>query len=292
MKKVFILGLMWISFFPLFCNTLSDDEVNTLKKTSRVDPKKVVDGYVCFEGFDFPNYAPETGGIQAMLDATLTLLQNEYGASGHPFVFVGHSQGGLRALAMSTYLKRKDPALYKQLRGVITLSGIDKGLELLENNGNTFRSKLYNDVRILTNGVYGVCKVFVYTPKDPVSGFIFDEFIKESIAAAANTLAMFIVGDWVEDTKGYAYPILHGEGWDQYAQVRDMVPQSSFIQNNVLVENSKIYQHKNKKESYKAIEWRNGWLGIKYPCIATKYRPVYIRTNEVSMKVDKDLPIK
>jgi hypothetical protein len=38
---------------------------------------------------------------------------------------VGHSQGGLRALAMSTYLKREDPELFKQLKVAITLSGID-----------------------------------------------------------------------------------------------------------------------------------------------------------------------
>ena len=121
MKKIIISSFMLIICL-FFCNKLNCEESTSLEETARIKIKNNVDGYVYFQGFDFDGYSSETGGIQEMLDATLTLLQNEYGASGHPFVFVGHSQGGLRALAMSTYLKRKDPALYKQLRGVITLS--------------------------------------------------------------------------------------------------------------------------------------------------------------------------
>lgn len=112
-------------------------------------------GYVYFEGFDFNGYKAESDGIEPMLSKTLELLEYYYGNNGivgknQPFVFVGHSQGGLRALAMSTYLKQKNPQLYKQLKGVITLSSIDKGLKLLENNGDTFRTNLYGDVKILT----------------------------------------------------------------------------------------------------------------------------------------------
>ena len=99
--------------------------------------KKSVPGYIFFEGFDFNGYKAESDGIEPMLEKTLELLQKYYGKNGevaanHPFVFVGHSQGGLRALAMSTYLKKNDKELYKQLRGVVTLSGIDQGLKLLE----------------------------------------------------------------------------------------------------------------------------------------------------------------
>lgn len=59
-------------------------------------------GVVYFEGFDFERYAPETGGIELMLEETLKLLKKNYEADKTPFVFLGHSQGGLRALAMST----------------------------------------------------------------------------------------------------------------------------------------------------------------------------------------------
>ena len=96
-----------------------------------------IPGYIFFEGFDFNGYKAESDGIEPMLEKTLELLQKYYGKNGevaanHPFVFVGHSQGGLRALTMSTYLKKNDKELYKQLKGVVTLSGIDQGLKFLE----------------------------------------------------------------------------------------------------------------------------------------------------------------
>ena len=47
----------------------------------------------------------------------------------------------------------------ERIKGVVTFSGIDKGLKLLENKGANFRAGAYTDVRILTNGVYGTIKV-------------------------------------------------------------------------------------------------------------------------------------
>ena len=77
-----------------------------------------------FEGFDFPNYEAESKGIEPMLEETYILLKEFYAAENQPdkkpvsFVFLGHSQGGLRVLAMSTYLRNRDPVLYKQLKMV------------------------------------------------------------------------------------------------------------------------------------------------------------------------------
>ncbi len=74
--------------------------------SSRVYYKyKDISGYVYFEGFNFEGYEAESDGIEKMLEVTLKLLQAKYEENNQPFVFVGHSQGGLRVLAMSTYLK-------------------------------------------------------------------------------------------------------------------------------------------------------------------------------------------
>ena len=91
------------------------------------------------------------------------------------FVFLGHSQGGLRVLAMSTNLRNRDPVLYKQLKGVVTFSGIDRGLKLLENNGANFRAEAYTDVSILTKGAYGTVKVLDFTPNGMISDFIINK---------------------------------------------------------------------------------------------------------------------
>lgn len=107
-----------------------DDTLPELNENKEIDYGARIRGVVYFEGFDFTNYAAETKGIEPMLEETYILLKEFYAADKTPFVFLGHSQGGLRALAMSTYLKNKDPVIYKQLKGVVTFSGIDKGLKL------------------------------------------------------------------------------------------------------------------------------------------------------------------
>lgn len=257
-------------------------------------------GYVYFEGFDFKGYQSECIGIEPMLARTLELLQKYYGKNGevepnHPFVFVGHSQGGLRVLAMSTYLKEHDPELYKQLKGVITLSGIDKGLKLLENRGANFRGTLRNDLKILTNGIYGTLKVIDFTPNDPIADFIYNKINVKIVNEGMWALAKLLLGDVLDLTSGFAYPIMYNSEWDNYAQVRDMVPQSVLIKKYVLTETSKIMAHKTAKNysTRVRIKWKKGWFGIKYPTIVreTISKPKYVRTTNVEMKVDKNLPL-
>ncbi|AEE17421.1 alpha/beta hydrolase [Treponema brennaborense] len=253
--------------------------------------KNKVVGYVYFKGFDFTGYEAESVGIEPMLQTTLELLQFRYKASKQPFVFVGHSQGGLRSLAMSTYLKRRDPELYKQLRGVITLSGIDRGLKLLEGRGSAFRSRLFNDVQILTNGIYGVAKFFDLIPFcDPVNDYIFGGITKADINGAAWHLCKLILGGMLPLTKEFAYPIMYNRDWDGHAQIRDMVPQSKLITDYVLTEQTVYMQHKSKTTSSLAVEWRRGWWGIRYPVLVWKSKPVIVAAQSVDLKVDKNLP--
>jgi len=248
-----------------------------------------ITGVVYFEGFDFGGYSSETKGLEPMLEETYKLLKEYYGTNKTPFVFLGHSQGGLRSLAMSTYLKNKDPVLYKQLKGVVTFSGIDKGLKLLENRGANFRSAAYTDVNILINGVYATVKVLDFVPGDIMSDFIINRLISSSLSAGAYAFMDLALCEWIGATKGFAYPIMNNAKWDQYAQIRDMCPQSDFVKKYVLEE--KPYYYKVANGTKTVIVWKRGWLGIPYPTLGKETVYKTVTTTDVNMKVDKDLPL-
>lgn len=286
---LFFLGL-FILCFDLF--SLTDKETNNLLEVARISLDEKINeqntpGYVYFKGFDFENYKSESDGIEKMLESTLILLQDKYKSKKQPFVFVGHSQGGLRALAMSTYLKQKDPQLYKQLKGVITLSGIDKGLKLLEGQGSVARSTLHSDVVTLTNGVRGTLKVLNFKGGEIFTDILLYELINVGVGEGANALANYLLGENFD----FIYPVLNNANINNYAQIRDMTPQSNFIKKYVLEESTVYKQHKTQKNSHLAVEWRRGWLGIPYPVLVTKYTPKVVKTVQVNMKVDKNLPL-
>lgn len=287
-RKVLFWALVIICKCFCFAVALED-----MEPTSRVRYKySNISGYVYFEGFNFEGYEAESKGIEPMLEKTLELLRFYYGSNGSigknkPFVFVGHSQGGLRALAMSTYLKQKDPQLYKQLKGVITLSGIDKGLKLLEGQGSVARSTLHSDVLTLTNGVRGTLKVLDFRGGEIFTDILLYELINVGVGEGANALANYLLGENFD----FIYPVLNNANINNYAQIRDMTPQSNFIKKYVIEESTVYKQHKTQKNSYLAVEWRRGWLGIPYPVLVTKYTPKVVKTVQVNMKVDKNLPL-
>ena len=253
-------------------------------------------GVVYFEGFDFLHYSAEISGIEPMLEETYVLLKEYYAAENQPdkkpvpFVFLGHSQGGLRSLAMSTYLKNKDPVLYKQLKGVVTFSGIDKGLKLLENRGANIRSEAYKDVSILSNGAYATVKVCDFVPNDFFADLIINKLLGKSLSNGAYAFMELFLSEWLGATKGFAYPIMYNNNWDQYAQIRDMCPQSDFIKKYVLEE--KPYYYKVATGSKKVLVWKKGLLGIPYLTLETQTVYSTVQTTDVNMKVNKDLPLK
>lgn len=192
-------------------------------------------GCVYFNGFDFKGYKPEKDGIEPLLEETLNKLKDNYKDSKQPFVFVGHSQGGLRALAMSTYLKQNDPALYKQLRGVITLSGIDTGLKLLENKGSNARKEILNDAKIITSGYEAVSRAgSALIVGDPLTSYILRQSTSGVTSVNVYLTGSFILSTFIPATKDYIDPILYNVGWNNHKQVLDMCPQSEFIKKYVL----------------------------------------------------------
>lgn len=250
-----------------------------------------IPGYVWFQGFDFLGYNHETDPeIEKFLEWTLKELQREYD-DGHPFVFVGHSQGGLRVLAMSSYLREKDPKLYKQLKGVITLSGIDRGLKLLENYGGAFRYKFYKDIFTLSNGMnamlYDIDAKFLNKSTHKFLERHRDTLDAESVWSLVDVL---LTGTLL--TKEFSTPAVEGTQtrfWDDYAQVRDMVMQSEIVKKYVLEETDVYFKYNSKKDI--AVEWHENGAGEKHPTVEMKSVPQLIKAKKINMKVDPNLPL-
>lgn len=252
--------------------------------------------YVFFDGFDFEKYSAETEGCEPMLEAAYSDICKEMKDpitdKYVDFVLVGHSQGGLRALAFAKYAKDRNSKLYSHIKGVITLSGIDQGLKLLANNGANFRYRFFADVGILTRGVLGCVAVIPGGDLFSNSLQYFIPIYDLGTSAIGYGIATAVL-ESIPETKNICTPVLSGN-WDEYEQIKDMCPQSDFIKKYVI---DKTF-HYEKKESgshtaYR-VRWATkkvGWVRIKYPYIqkytVTEYKNYEITTNNV--KLDKNM---
>ena len=82
-----------------------------------------------FYGFDFEGYKASPLGLDAIVKNEHEFVKKK---EAHDFAVVGHSQGGLRALAFATYLQNNDAAGLNNLQAVVTVSGIDQGIKALD----------------------------------------------------------------------------------------------------------------------------------------------------------------
>ncbi len=180
-----------------------------------------------FSGFNFDGYGKETHGLKGLVEVeTDTILAQQQGRYG----IIGHSQGGLRVLAYATYLKDNYPEQYKNLKGVITVSGIDKGLKALEGGVGPLKSKLYTDADILWKGAKGIVAAV------PFLDILIAElsFIEDvSALAGANLFMEFVLSMLPSNYTGYIEPALRTGNLDELAEIKDMVPRSDFIKEYV-----------------------------------------------------------
>lgn len=246
--------------------------------------------YVMFNGFDFEGYKPEDGSCVDILKAEYDEIKNDPIAN-KDFVLVGHSQGGLRALAFATYVKNKDTALYNHIKGVITLSGIDQGLTLLEDNGSQFRWRFFDDVGILNRGVLGCVAVIPGVDNFCNSLQYFTSIYDLGTSAIGYGIATAVL-EIVPETKSFCTPVLSGN-WDKYAQMRDMCPQSDFIKEYVI---DKTYTPKRIQTGSHisiTVVWRSkkvGWVRIHYPVVITRSIPEYtyvMKLTNTDVKIDE-----
>ena len=217
-------------------------ESKTIKKTNDSGETEERSFYY-FHGFDFDNYKASPLGIT-------DIIQDEYEAirrggeyynkdSGGkfnivkpqgPYVIVGHSEGGLRALAYASYLKQYYPheEEYRNLKGVITISGANKGFKALEGGIDVFKYNLYSFIDVIANGlnaldVLDIEPSFVYLYKG--------NFSSEAVTrySLQNSVVRFLLTYlFPAPLKNYVVPVLSTNDYDSVAEIRDLVPFSTF----------------------------------------------------------------
>lgn len=244
-----------------------------------------------FYGFDFEGYKASPLGLDAIVKNEHEFVKKK---EAHDFAVVGHSQGGLRALAFATYLQNNDAAGLNNLQAVVTVSGIDQGIKALDGGLPVANAKIRRDVAILTDGVYGALNAlpavdFLLPLLKYFAGFGEREF---------NKLGWWIINfildkhpglsQWVKPALQATTAAAEQATLNDYCEIRDMIPQSDFIKQNVI--ESKPYSYQVQTGSTRHLGWervtsRRGW---KYWALRWQYSPVY--STYIGYKYESKLP--
>lgn len=250
-----------------------------------------------FDGFDFEGYKASKHGLDNIIKAehkSIKDVEEEDPDKKGKFAVVGHSQGGLRALAFATYLQNNDAARLNNLQAVVTVSGIDQGLKALDGGLPAANAKIRRDAAILTEGVCGVLTNPVLTQ------VLLDVLVIFSISKINDLKNMWpeiwgfitkfhrMFGAWIKPALQATTAAAEQATLNEYCEIRDMIPQSNFIKQNVI--ESKPYTYQVQTGTTRHLGWKkvtNRW-GWKYWALRWQYSPVY--STYVGYKHTSKLP--
>ena len=262
------------------------------------------EGFWLIQGFDFENYDPDNdpGLTDIVTNEINKITSDEATKAGlnKNYVVVGHSQGGPRALAYATMLKKQKPEEFSKLSAVITVSGVDRGIKALEGGFGPLKTKLSDDVSIVVRGIGGAVTAF------DVSGLkslLLDQFTgggfinlllnatgKSTVDAVVSALAFLF--DDLNFNFNYILRGWNNESYNRIEQLYDMMPRSDFITNKVCETTTSYKRVPNGTEkqyywTYKKV----GFLKIYY--LTSKNVPVYktVAVTKNTAKFDSDLPV-
>jgi hypothetical protein len=247
--------------------------------------------YFYFEGFDF-EYRPSLfdGGLRIKINPAISYITDTSGRTP-TYTFVGHSQGGLRALATAPVLKTQNPAEYDRLDGIITVSGIDRGIEALAGGVGVLGQKMMTDVNILWNGARATVSAF--DPTFVLGSFIYfvvPRDLTEAVKSASALLWFFDVG-WVPD-------LLAGNPM-RLREIVDMSPASDYI-SDYITTTKPVYEMRRVQVGTRAVtevHWALNLWGWKiFPYLVERSEPVYsYYAHEIGsapgIRVGEEMPI-
>jgi hypothetical protein len=248
-------------------------------------------------GFDFNGYNSTYPGLERMTRAEVKAVVTGVKTDGtvirkapDSYGIVGYSQGGLRALAFSTHLKANySESEYKKLKAVVTYSGIDQGIQTLQDDLPGVRSRIMDEVNILSDGV----DAFFATGLTPIINSILVPLISTiKVTASSNILMDIVLSFLPAEVKGYIAPTMLGTGKTAnqlgLSQLNDMKPGSGYIKNYVADSSTSIC--KVKIGSLPVIKIKI--VNLK-PVIYIEYTPVYINVSYTHpvVKFPSDLPV-
>lgn len=231
-------------------------------------------GVYFFDGYAFKEWdsSSHSSSLENWVDVEISDIRKKKKNSESKYAIVGYSEGGLRVLAYATRLYEQNPSEYKNLKAVITVSGIDKGLKALDGCSETnkftpLKSRIQEDINIIYNGIGGfvvgmpatsaILGIFggmvLLENKDDVYGCI------EELTPVLNS---YITSAW------------RGVDYTKLAELYDMMPKSQFIENNVSKTVSVTYKVKTGTKNVWKTESKKV-LGIKITCPVLKKEDVY-----------------
>lgn len=209
------------------------------------------------------------------------------------YYVVGHSQGGPRTLAYAAMLKKlseNDSSYdYSQLKGVFTVSGIDRGAKILEGGfGNIKRhfTEMADQLMDCTRGIiccFGTLgnAFFKIAELSRCAGFFSTALTGKSLV---NWFLRIVIGicdgfDDLFDINWYGWDTANYiiAAWDdtgELKQLRDMQPRSSFFEEYVI--DSQKETKKKQTGSKLTCTWKTKKVGLlKIPYLEIKTVPVY-----------------
>jgi pimeloyl-ACP methyl ester carboxylesterase len=247
--------------------------------------------YRFFEGFKFLDYAPSRVGLVDIMLKEYKTVTDEDLSKGrkNKYTIIGHSQGGPRVLAYAKHAKDTSAYEYNRIQAVITVSGIDKGVKVLEGGVGSLRAKIDTDIATVYRGYTSAFRAlknmdsvwhgdFLYTyssetPEKEISkirNMIFDQILPQDISKLVK-------------------PIYYNYNPEKMGEIRDMVPGSDFITQNVCRAASHTYKVFDREEQ--VWHWTLSWIGIPYYWYT--YEPVYKFCTEYEdvPVFPRDLPV-
>ena len=324
LKRIIAVVLLTIYSGSIFAQAASGSEervipiriVGVTEKTEGTEKKNVLsnsngsgvqENVINFTGFPLTSYDPRPGiEVQEIMDESTKVIAESWVGNTADYAVVGHSQGGLRALAYANVIKQKalsetDPEMkakyenaYEHLGAVITVSGIDKGIKMLEGGFGVLKSRAMEDVNILYNGLNAVIHnsqiLGILTDIGILgAGWITDTNLSDKNEVVK--LCLSLIPN--EDIRYYISLGMDEVNPDEMKEIRDMMPYSNFIAENVA--DIKTITKKVEDGGEWSVEWRFYKIGwFKIPYLTNVYYPhykVYTEYKEDKLKMDEDIPV-
>jgi len=224
---------------------------------AKVSERSKINGHnvYYFSGFDFNNYRPSKFGLLDIINQEYQVISrggtyenihsgSDYNVSksDNPYVLIGHSEGGIRTLGYATYTEKlkndgRDTEEFDKLKGIITISGANKGFKAMEGGVILLLYKLFNIADILAGGLRAIN---ILAPSHYINTPSFSDTFR---TVGLNYLLVFLTGPFAEKIR----PIIDQSPDtinEELAAIRDLVPFSSFA--NTYVCDAKVQVYKRK----------------------------------------------
>jgi len=242
------------------------------------------------DGFDFEHYQSTDPGLQKITETEVSAVRN--GVSGtvtpvgrtDPYSLIGYSQGGLRALGFITQTEKSYQKSESNIDAVITISGINRGLKMLDGGlGILKRNASDKIVNVIGNGLRAAAGIFS-------TSYIYSLiFPRNMLATAIDIVIELLPSSW----RPYYVEAWNSTDASKYPQLGDMIPESKYIKDNVVVVGTKTYKVKTNEtvETGTMLDRTTdgSYIYMPYTRVVEEYR-YYTRTGTVT-QFDPSVPI-